>query len=261
MSYNIKKLREKMFPGRGGASRAAERLGVSSAVWSHYENTKRLQNSTLEKLAKFFKVKVTDLISTETGNTNESEAVANTLDRLEAPPKSRRMKARPNANALRLLDYDKEEGEPRHFRVVGEAAAFEGNGARVGGFGENDRSIWEDVEIPGETYFVRAIGDSMSPLILDGQYAMVGPEYLRGAAPKDGDIVVAEVKANEPEQAGSDAPWEGVYVKRVFNAESTWLFRSINPAYQDFPIHKNDCRMWPVIGVYFAGKGKPPKED
>lgn len=166
----------------------------------------------------------------------------------------------PDTNALRLRSYDREEGDTRHFRVVGEAAAFEGNGSRIGGFAEDDHSIWDDIEIPGETYFVRAIGDSMSPVILNGQYAMVGSEYMRDATPKDGEIVVAEVMLDNDDASSVDAPWEGVYVKRVFDVESTWLFRSINPAFQDFTIHKNSCRLWPVIGVYFAGKGKIPED-
>ncbi len=165
----------------------------------------------------------------------------------------------PPVNAIRQVGFDMEEGYARRFVVPGKAAAFEGGGA-LPGLMSDDAGDQYDIEIPETTYFVKISGDSMSPLLLDGQYAMMGPEYLRNSTPPERSIVIAQVTVNDTEQAGSDGEFEGVYCKRIIDGESCWWFRSINPAYRDFSILKTDCRLWPVLGVWFAGHGVPPED-
>ena len=151
------------------------------------------------------------------------------------------------------------EGRARRFVVPGKAAAFEGGGALPGLMSDN-RAEQDEIEIPETTYFVKISGTSMSPLLLDGQYAMVGPEYLHHSTPPERSLVIAQVAVNDAEQAGSDGEFEGVYCKRIVDGESCWWFRSINPAYRDFSIMKDACRLWPVLGVWFAGRGVPPED-
>ncbi len=61
MGYNIKKLREQKFPGRGGQSRAAEALGVTPQAWGQFESASNLNSATLEKIATLFGVEVSEL--------------------------------------------------------------------------------------------------------------------------------------------------------------------------------------------------------
>lgn len=144
--------------------------------------------------------------------------------------------------------------------VVGEAAADETQGSRAGFFPPDADARYDELTIPETTSAVRIIGDSMSPVLLHGQYALVGPEY-QGALgkPKDYEIVIADVNVQDDEQAGSDARWEGVYCKRIIDAGDVWWFLSINHTGTPFSVAKTNCRVWPVIGVWFAGKGKPPE--
>ncbi len=152
--------------------------------------------------------------------------------------------------------------KPQAFHVVGQAAADESHGNKAGIFPQDAGQIWDDVEIPATTHFVKIIGDSMAPVLLDGQYAMVGPEYVPSySQPAEREIVVAEVTVKDEYQAGADSHFEGVYCKRVRDLDTAWLFESINFTGAPFTIAKANCRIWPVVGVYFAGKGRPPKED
>lgn len=145
--------------------------------------------------------------------------------------------------------------------VVGQAAAREFYGGRSGMFDENDQLDIQD--IPDTTRLVKVFGDSMSPVILDGQYAMVGPQYLgRGSnVPGERDIVIVEVIPQDPDHEAADREWEGVYCKRITEGEGIWYLHSINDTGDTFSVAKTNCRLWPVIGVWFAGKGKPPQSD
>lgn len=167
---------------------------------------------------------------------------------------------KPNAIAQRgSLDLTR---KPQAFHVVGQAAADESHGNKAGIFPQDAGQIWDDVEIPATTHFVKILGDSMAPVLLDGQYAMVGPEYIpHYSQPAEREIVVAEVTVKDQDQASADGHFEGVYCKRVRDLDTAWLFESINYTGAPFSIAKTNCRLWPVVGVYFAGKGKPPKED
>jgi hypothetical protein len=149
----------------------------------------------------------------------------------------------------------------RDFPVVGKAAADESEGARAGFFPPDADMQWDPVTIPETTSLVEILGDSMSPVLLGGQYAMLGPEYQgEFDKPRNYDIVVADVVAGDDEQGNIDRRWDGVYCKRIVDAGDIWVFLSINQTGTPFSIIKTNCRLWPVIGVWFAGKGKPPED-
>jgi hypothetical protein len=150
---------------------------------------------------------------------------------------------------------------PLELIVVGNAAADETRGAMAGFFPSDPGTYFERVSIPESTSMIQIIGDSMSPVILAGQYAFMGPEYAGiYRHPKNGEIVVADVSIRDEEQAGSDARWEGVYCKRIVDAGDIWVFLSVNHTGTPFSVAKVNCRIWPVVGVWFAGKGTPPED-
>ena len=163
------------------------------------------------------------------------------LDRLAAPPGSRRM------NVLRRGGEPREwwEEETQDWTVRGAGAADDSGGTRVPGHDDLD-----DPENPPEGMtLVPVIGDSMAPLLLSGQYAMV--DKNREGFEADGGIVVVVV-------AGDEAAYE-TYIKRCFRENDRYILESIGD-YEDIVVPAANCRrMWPVIGAWFAGKGRSPR--
>lgn len=167
----------------------------------------------------------------------------------------------PQPNALLPANIDDEKPAQR-FPALGKAAAKDKFNGNHGGFSEDQYVVWDDITIPETTHFIQVSGDSMDPMILDGQYAMVGPQYFgKDAHLKSREIVIVQVSIADEGQAGMDGPWEGVYCKRIQDGGDIWHFTSINPAGESFTAEKANCRIWPVIGVYFAGRGRIPEED
>lgn len=71
--------------------------------------------------------------------------------------------------------------------------------------------------------------------------------------PQDGAIVVAELTEDQDRMAA------GTYCKRYHDAgEASAILSSENAVYPSFLVNREHLRMWPVIGVYFGGRGKPP---
>lgn len=165
----------------------------------------------------------------------------------------------PSGNAIRRKGDHDAAHKILYLKTPGDAAALEMGSTHRGIF--DDNALWDDIEIPETTHMVRLRGDSMEPMIMHGQYAMVGPEYTRGTVPGNRDIVIAEVTVQERDIGGVDSEWEGVHCKRIQDGGAVWIFTSINPSGETFSVAKANCRLWPVIGVWFAGKGKPPPED
>jgi phage repressor protein C with HTH and peptisase S24 domain len=108
----------------------------------------------------------------------------------------------------------------------------------------------EAIEPPEGLTLVPVKGESMLPTLLDGQYAMV--DKTREGLEVNGQIVVV-VSADE----------DGNYlsrIKRCFRKGQDFRFTSINEeGNPPFDLSVKVCRIWPVIGVWFAGKGEPPK--
>lgn len=240
MDKILKKLREKKHPGRGGASICAEEFGVSRQQWYDWESGKRKPGArNLLKLAAYFNVPI-EVFSSKA----EIEPLL------------------PEPNALRRLGDSDTDHNVLYYPVAGLAAADETKGAKAGVFNEDVSAPFGDIELPETTHFVKILGDSMAPMFMDGQYAIVGSEYvLPHSHPQDREIVIASVTIKDEEQAGIDRRFEGIYCKRVVDADAVWLFESINHTGAPFTIAKSNCRLWPVIGVYFAGSGRPPEED
>jgi transcriptional regulator with XRE-family HTH domain len=169
----------------------------------------------------------------------------------------------PESNAIRRKGDQDAAHRVLHLKAVGDGTGLPKGSSLRGIFNDNG-SFWDEEEIPETTHLVRIRGDSMSPMIMHGQYAMVGPQYMvdRSDVPGHRDIVIAEVTVQDNDIGGVDSNWEGVHCKRIQEwTKDVWLFTSINPAGETFTVAKNNCRLWRVIGVYFAGKGKPPEED
>lgn len=167
----------------------------------------------------------------------------------------------PRPNATLPLNID-EPKQVQRFRSPGSAAAIGAPDGPQGGFPDEHPGTWDEIVIPETTHFIQVRGDSMKPFVLDSQYVIVGPEYMPGYTyPARRDIVVVQVQIVDERRSRSESIWEGVYCKRVQDGGDTWQFTSINPAGESFTVSKANCRMWPVLGTWFAGKGRPPEED
>ncbi len=133
--------------------------------------------------------------------------------------------------------------------VRGIAAADDSNGSRVPNSDEQDDSI----PCPPGLTLVPVQGDSMSPVVLPGQFAMIDRD--REGFEQNGGLVVVSIL---------DSDWErrekmvGTFVKRCFRGEGFYYFTSINSSYTPFSAWQDHCRIWPILGVWFGGKGKPP---
>jgi transcriptional regulator with XRE-family HTH domain len=144
--------------------------------------------------------------------------------------------------------------------VVGEAAADETQGRKAGFLPADAEARYDELRFPETTAAVKIIGDSMAPLLLGGQYAFIGPEYMGNFDnPRNYEIVVVDVEIRDEERAEADARWTGTYCKRIIDGGDVWVFLSIAPTGVPFTVAKSNCRLWPVLGVWFAGMGEPPE--
>ncbi len=140
-------------------------------------------------------------------------------------------------------------GRPGEWPVRGLAAADDSNGSRVPDTDEPG----EPVACPPGLTLVPVQGDSMSPLVLPGQFVMIDRD--REGFEVNGGVVVASI---------IDSDWErrekmpGTFVKRCFRGDGFYYFTSINSSYQPFSSWQDHCRIWPVLGVWFGGRGTPP---
>ncbi len=140
----------------------------------------------------------------------------------------------------------------REWPVRGLAAADD-SGGRLAPMEDDFK---EPVTPPPGLLLVPVQGDSMSPVVLPGQYVAIDQE--REGFEVDGGIVVAYIE----DPPGEDERREsmiGTFVKRCYRGDGVLYFASVND-YPPFSAWEDHCRIWPVIGVWFAGKGKPPVE-
>lgn len=139
---------------------------------------------------------------------------------------------------------------PGEWPVRGMAAADDSNGSRVP---DSDES-GETLSCPPGIVLVPVQGDSMSPLVLPGQYVMIDKE--REGFEQNGGLVVVSILDNDWER---QEKMSGTFVKRCFKGEGFYYFTSINSAYSPFSAWQDHCRIWPILGVWFGGRGKPPE--
>lgn len=138
------------------------------------------------------------------------------------------------------------------FPIRGLAAADESGGSRV----PDTDEVEDTITLPNGLTFVPIQGDSMSPVILNGQYAVIDSE--REGFEVDGGIVVASIL--EPNAADDQKePMTGTFVKRCYKGDGIYYFTSVNE-YSPFSALIRNCRIWPVIGTWFADKGRVPKD-
>ena len=100
-------------------------------------------------------------------------------------------------------------------------------------------------DIPANLRAVRVCDDSMDPVFPKGCRVLFCPD---GAAEvKDGDLVVAFV--------GDGC----LLVRRCFLYGEIITLTSMNVFVKPRIVNKADCRIWPVLGVWFDGMGTPPE--
>ena len=135
--------------------------------------------------------------------------------------------------------------------VRGLAAADDSGGSRAPDSDDLDDPYW----FPEQLVLIPVVGDSMSPVVLPGQYVEIDTE--REGFEKDSGIYVVSVLEPGP---GDDypEPISGTFVKCCERRENLYYLTSIN-SYSPFSVHVDHCRLWPVLGVWFGGKGVPPK--
>lgn len=87
------------------------------------------------------------------------------------------------------------------------------------------------VKRPAATFFCRAEGESMVPVIHDGDLLVVD----RSIPPQAGDIVVATLQG-------------GLTVKRLAQGAAGWLLQPENPSFPSFPIDPDEgVQIWGVV--------------
>jgi transcriptional regulator with XRE-family HTH domain len=252
IGLRLKKLCEENYKNKSECARAQN---MAPQNWTRVESGKvKFDPDEIFKYAAFFGVDPGWLL---TGRKSVDSAIDNIASITSKPIDQLLPLDRPMPNAI-MFRKDVMVSPPR-IGVIGEVAAKEVFSNRAGFFDDGE-PFWSDVEIPETTRMVKVKGDSMSPVILDGQYAMTGPEYAPGQPIRHRDIVIVSVSIHGEEQAAADQPWEGVYCKRIQDGEGIWYFTSINETGDSFSISKSNCRIWPVIGVWFAGQGEPPED-
>ena len=109
--------------------------------------------------------------------------------------------------------------------------------------------------MPNGLLGVPVYGDSMSPVILHGQLALIDAE--REGFEKDDGIYVVSVLEPDPQDERTE-PIVGTFVKRCQRDEDTYYLKSVNDVYSPFPVYIDHCRIWPVLGTWFDDKGSPP---
>lgn len=157
MRYNIKKLREKRFPGRGGQTLAAKAFGVSQSAWSRFEKSNSLYNNTLRRLAKFFKVNVEDLINPD-------------YIKAESPPNDPKSTSTENHSVFPLAIPTSGSKTDIHVPITGDTAAAT-NGQDTFFVDE----VNDILTIPKGTCTIRIHGNSMAPIVHDGQQVFLSP--------------------------------------------------------------------------------------
>ena len=109
------------------------------------------------------------------------------------------------------------------------------------------------IDLPETLKAVEIQGDSMAPVVLSGQYALISSQDDK---PLANSIVVAEIK--ERDGVALEAP--EYYCKRAIVTDGTAYLSSQNPTTKTPMFSSNRFRLWPVVGVWFGGKGKAPAE-
>lgn len=142
-------------------------------------------------------------------------------------------------------------GRPGEWPVRGLAAADDSSGSRI----PSADDIGDSLAVPAGLILVPVQGDSMSPIILPGQFVMIDKD--REGFEANGGMVVASIMDNDWERREKMV---GTFVKRCFKGDGFYYFTSVNSAYSPFSAWQDHCRIWPVLGVWYGGRGVPAAE-
>ncbi|MBN2712146.1 MAG: hypothetical protein JXR97_06875 [Planctomycetes bacterium] len=128
----------------------------------------------------------------------------------------------------------------------------------------------EEIQLIKEHYqAIKILGNSMEPVVLDGQYVMIGSEIMPGSEiRKNGWIGVVQIDLKNtdfPEPVSKDTGVDGIatFCKRINKVgDDMLLLSSINSSVcQPFTVMRcNIIHLWPVHGVFFAGQGVAPED-
>lgn len=236
ISYNIKKNRLKSDFDIKTLARLAN---VTVQTWYKWERGLVIPDDINKgKIASLLGVSVADLVQGIPGTLGRSENAAN----VDITPVSIGIPfpagARPAVNL-----------NERPTR--GLAAADDSEGSRTPDTDEEGDPYW----FPESLVLVPVMGDSMSPVILPGQY--VGIDREREGFEKNDGIYVVSVVEPGPDDEYPE-PRVGTFIKRCEQHENMYYLKSVG-AYSPFSVHVDHCRIWPVLGVWYDDRGRPPK--
>lgn len=244
-SFNLKKINNNFFTlfGEKTPAEIASLVGVGlSAVYSWKNGSKQVPWDKLA-LAKELSGKSWDwMLGADVASNQVEKQIETEGARLHLPP---------------MADIPGPKG--RRFTFAGDeiptrglAAADDSGGTRV----PDTDDFGEPIHFPSGLIGIPVVGDSMSPVILSGQYVEVDIE--REGFERDRGIYVVSVL--EPDSVDDyPEPITGTFVKRCERHENLYYLESINGDYSPFSVHVDHCRIWPVLGVWFGGKGTPPE--
>lgn len=231
---NLKKWRERHFPGHGGKTKCAKALGVTLAEWGAWEGGKRTPNEkNIKRIAELFEIDPIDLIYVK--------------------PSEKFLNKNPELKDCLTLNVS-----PQSLPIIGTAAADNSESSKAGLLPPDN--IEELTVLKEEYKLIQVIGDSMEPVILNGQYVVIGHEIPNDTPiKKDGWIGVVQAYCKDTDfECGPDDIC--TFCKRIYKVKGEnelLLLTSTNSSEcPPFTIERNKIiHLWPVQGVFFAGKG------
>lgn len=131
-------------------------------------------------------------------------------------------------------------------------AAADGDGESRSDLVQENEPI-DSVVIPDEAFCVEVVGDSMAPVVLNGQCVIALPEIGKTTSiTHQGMISIVHIFPDLGEEK------EGWFCKRVIQSGRSLILESINMAAGGGPFmaQRKHCRVYPVIGVLFRGRGE-----
>lgn len=221
-------------------------ISFSNSLWNQINNQKdlnRLKTTYFRNLIEYFKLL--------DGLPDEAQLkVRWQIPEMEVEDKP----TAEDPKSFRVLDFD--EIKSAKFKtalpLVGDIAA----GKPFSGFEiydlQNADENLEWIEIPEKLcsnirFLVRVSGDSMEPTIMKGDYLIC--EYHRHRQANYPIVIMGDFSTLN---AGE------VAIKRIFESEKHWIFKSDNPAYQDIVLEKEYDEQYPILGtiIYNLSRGK-----
>lgn len=214
-AQNLRYLRESHNLSQAKLAEYLNRKSTSSiSEWEAEKYTPKLE--TVEKIARFFKVSATDLLQMDLSRDSSLLSINSVYDNLS---KKNKHKVINYAQQLKREEQNKVISfKVRELAIAGVVSA--GTGEE---FAEEDDVInYEGLE-PAHDYALRVNGNSMEPLLHDGQIIFVKettePEY-------NGQIVIAYVDRR-------------AYVKQYKEQDGRYLLISLNQDYEPIDVTNN----------------------